>query len=136
MMQYDLTSYCRAIENSGYLFKKPRGNSIFKTWSKRWFILKDNQLVYQSESKDDDCSVVAEDMRMCTVKYADDLDRRFCFEIVTPWRSCMVQANSDALRKKWVTYIEASIARALRISASNKVSGGVYIHHVHVCFST
>ena len=66
--------------------------------------------------------MVAEDMRICTVKYADELDRRFCFEVVTPWRSCMVQADSDALRRKWVTYIEASIARALRISASSKVN--------------
>ena len=64
---------------------------------------------------------------MCTVKYADELDRRFCFEVVTPWRACMVQADSDVLRKKWVTYIEANIARALRISASNKVSPLVYV---------
>ena len=56
------------------------------------------------------------------MKYADDLERRFCFEVVTPVRSCMLQADSDALRKKWVTYLEAGIARALRISASNKVS--------------
>ena len=56
------------------------------------------------------------------MKYADDLERRFCFEVVTPMRSCMLQADSDALRKKWVTYLEAGIARALRISASNKVS--------------
>ena len=65
---------------------------------------------------------MAEDLRICTVKYADDLERRFCFEVVTPMRSCMLQADSDALRKKWVTYLEAGIARALRISASNKVS--------------
>lgn len=64
---------------------------------------------------------VAEDLRICTVKYADDLERRFCFEVVTPVRSCMLQADSDALRKKWVAYLEAGIARALRISASNKV---------------
>ena len=64
---------------------------------------------------------VAEDLRICTVKYADDLERRFCFEVVTPMRSCMLQADSDALRKKWVTYLAAGIARALRISASNKV---------------
>ena len=64
---------------------------------------------------------VAEDLRICTVKYADDLDRRFCFEVVTPSRSCLLQADSEALRKKWYTYLEAGIARALRISASNRV---------------
>ena len=65
---------------------------------------------------------VAEDLRICTVKLAEDLERRFCFEVVTPTRSCMLQADSEVLRKKWLTYLEAGIARALRISASNKVT--------------
>ena len=70
---------------------------------------------------------VAEDMRICTVKLADEMERRFCFEVVTPRKSAMLQADSEGLRKKWLTYLEAGIARALRISASNKVS-----LHMHV----
>ena len=79
---------------------------------------------------------MAEDLRICTVKYADDLERRFCFEIVTPVRSCMLQADSDVLRKKWVAYLEAGIARALRISASNKVGGHLIacaVLHFNLC---
>ena len=34
---------------SGYLFK--RASNAFKSWSRRWFILRDNRIVYQSESK-------------------------------------------------------------------------------------
>lgn len=34
---------------SGYLFK--RASNAFKSWSRRWFILGDNRIVYQSESK-------------------------------------------------------------------------------------
>lgn len=64
---------------------------------------------------------MAEDLRICTIKLAEDMERRFCFEVVTPHRSCMLQADSEMLRKKWHTYLEAGIARALRISASNKV---------------
>lgn len=64
---------------------------------------------------------MAEDLRICTVKLAEDQERRFCFEVVTPTRSCMLQADSEVLRKKWLNYLEAGIARALRISASNKV---------------
>ncbi|KAL5491229.1 hypothetical protein EMCRGX_G016476 [Ephydatia muelleri] len=37
------------IEISGYLFKK--GSSGFKSWSRRYFVLKENQLVYHSRSK-------------------------------------------------------------------------------------
>ena len=65
--------------------------------------------------------MVVDDLRICTVKMAEDLERRFCFEVVTPVRSAMLQADSEALRKKWVTYLEGGIARALRITASNKV---------------
>ena len=68
-----------------------------------------------------DVVTVAEDLRICTVKNTEELERRFCFEVVTNIRSCMLQADSEALRRKWVTYLEAGIARALRISASNKV---------------
>ena len=67
--------------------------------------------------------MVVEDLRICTFKMAEDLERRFCFEVVTPMRSSMLQADSEALRKTWMTYLEGGIARALRISASNKVRG-------------
>ena len=67
--------------------------------------------------------MVVEDLRICTFKMAEDLERRFCFEVVTPIRSSMLQADSEALRKTWMTYLEGGIARALRISASNKVRG-------------
>ena len=77
-------------------------------------------------SSTQDVVTVAEDLRICTVKCTEELERRFCFEVVTPIRSCMLQADSEALRKKWVTYLEAGIARALRISASNKV-GSNYV---------
>ena len=65
---------------------------------------------------------VAVDLRICTVKLAEDQERRFCFEVVTPTKSCMLQADSDLLRRKWLSYLEAGISRALNISASNKVS--------------
>ena len=70
---------------------------------------------------------VADDLRICTVKYAEDLERRFCFEVVTPNKSCMLQADSDAQRKKWVAYLEAGVARALRISISAKVGDQEYV---------
>ena len=60
--------------------------------------------------------MVAEDLRICTIKLAEDLDRRFCFEVVTPTRSCMLQADSEGLRRKWQSYLDAGIERALTFS--------------------
>lgn len=29
-------------------------------------------------------TVVVEDLRLCTVKHCEDIERRFCFEVVSP----------------------------------------------------
>lgn len=78
--------------------------------------------------------IIADDLRLCTVKLADDLERRHCFEVVTPSRSCMLQADSDMDRRKWCMYLEAGIARALRVTSSNKVHYiyNVYIYNVYI----
>ena len=44
--------YCmirRTIELEGYLFKRSSGT--FKSWNRRWFVMRNSQLCYQSESK-------------------------------------------------------------------------------------
>ncbi|KAJ3585746.1 hypothetical protein NHX12_014465 [Muraenolepis orangiensis] len=62
----------------GYLYK--RASNTFKTWSRRWFSIQKNQLVYQKKFKDQ-LTVVVEDLRLCTVKPSADNERRFCFEV-------------------------------------------------------
>lgn len=32
----------------------------------------------------DSPTVVVEDLRLCTVKHCEDIERRFCFEVVSP----------------------------------------------------
>nr|XP_006127206.1 arf-GAP with coiled-coil, ANK repeat and PH domain-containing protein 3 [Pelodiscus sinensis] len=75
----------------GYLFK--RASNAFKTWNRRWFSIQNSQLVYQKKLKDV-LTVVVEDLRLCTVKPCEDIERRFCFEVVSPTKSCMLQADS------------------------------------------
>uniref|UniRef100_A0A8C9KNE3 Arf-GAP with coiled-coil, ANK repeat and PH domain-containing protein n=1 Tax=Panthera tigris altaica TaxID=74533 RepID=A0A8C9KNE3_PANTA len=65
----------------GHLFK--RASNAFKTWSRRWFTIQSNQLVYQKKYKDP-VTVVVDDLRLCTVKLCPDSERRFCFEVVSP----------------------------------------------------
>ncbi|CDQ87565.1 unnamed protein product [Oncorhynchus mykiss] len=69
------------IAMEGYLFK--RASNAFKTWNRRWFSIQNNQLVYQKKFKDNP-TVVVEDLRLCTVKHCEDIERRFCFEVVSP----------------------------------------------------
>uniref|UniRef100_A0A670ZUC6 Arf-GAP with coiled-coil, ANK repeat and PH domain-containing protein n=1 Tax=Pseudonaja textilis TaxID=8673 RepID=A0A670ZUC6_PSETE len=59
-------------------------------------------------------TVVVEDLRLCTVKPCEDLERRFCFEVVSPTKSCILQADSEKLRQAWIQAVQTSIASAYR----------------------
>uniref|UniRef100_A0AAX7SI38 Arf-GAP with coiled-coil, ANK repeat and PH domain-containing protein n=1 Tax=Astatotilapia calliptera TaxID=8154 RepID=A0AAX7SI38_ASTCA len=110
----------------GYLFK--RASNAFKTWNrkkvKRWFSIQNSQLVYQKKLKDS-LTVVVEDLRLCSVKPCEDIERRFCFEVVSPSKSCMLQAESEKLRHSWIQAVQASIASAYRESPDT-----YYIEHL------
>ncbi|XP_056589478.1 arf-GAP with coiled-coil, ANK repeat and PH domain-containing protein 3 isoform X2 [Triplophysa dalaica] len=106
----------------GYLFK--RASNAFKTWNRRWFSIQNSQLVYQKKLKDS-LTVVVEDLRLCSVKPCEDIERRFCFEVVSPNKSCMLQAESEKLRQAWIQAVQASIASAYRESPDN-----FYIEHL------
>nr|XP_056719519.1 arf-GAP with coiled-coil, ANK repeat and PH domain-containing protein 1 [Euleptes europaea] len=93
----------------GYLYK--RASNAFKTWSRRWFSIQSNQLVYQKKAKDA-LTVVVEDLRLCTVKPCPDHERRFCFEVVSPSKSCLLQADSERHLQAWVCAVQNSIASA------------------------
>lgn len=69
-------------QTEGYLFK--RTSNAFKTWNRRWFCLKDHQLVYKKRTGDSDYTVMEDDLRLCTVKPVLDYDRRNCFEVLSP----------------------------------------------------
>ncbi|XP_048460158.1 BAR_ACAPs and ArfGap_ACAP domain-containing protein isoform X6 [Rhincodon typus] len=102
----------------GYLYK--RASNAFKTWNRkktphirRWFSIQNNQLVYQKKFKDN-LTVVVDDLRLCTVKPCEDIERRFCFEVVSPTKSCMLQADSEKIRQVWIKAVQASIATAYK----------------------
>nr|XP_014342408.1 PREDICTED: arf-GAP with coiled-coil, ANK repeat and PH domain-containing protein 3 [Latimeria chalumnae] len=84
----------------------------------RWFSIQNSQLVYQKKLKDA-LTVVVEDLRLCSVKPCEDIERRFCFEVVSPTKSCMLQADSEKLRQSWIQAVQASIASAYREGPDN-----------------
>ncbi|XP_036369185.1 arf-GAP with coiled-coil, ANK repeat and PH domain-containing protein 2-like isoform X5 [Octopus sinensis] len=93
----------------GYLFK--RTTNAFKSWVRRWFAIQDNQLVYRKRSKDSQ-TIMEEDLRLCTVKPVYEIDRRFCFEVVSPARNHILQADSEHLCQKWISAIQAGVSKA------------------------
>uniref|UniRef100_A0A6Q2Y8I2 Arf-GAP with coiled-coil, ANK repeat and PH domain-containing protein n=1 Tax=Esox lucius TaxID=8010 RepID=A0A6Q2Y8I2_ESOLU len=116
-VSYDnsLMDFCADAPNGiameGYLYK--RASNAFKTWSRRWFSIQKNQLVYQKKLKEQP-TVVMEDLRLCTVKVCSDNERRFCFEVVSPAKSCMLQADSEHQQQGWISAVQNSIASAFQ----------------------
>uniref|UniRef100_A0A3Q3X3E2 Arf-GAP with coiled-coil, ANK repeat and PH domain-containing protein n=1 Tax=Mola mola TaxID=94237 RepID=A0A3Q3X3E2_MOLML len=99
------------IAMEGYLYK--RASNAFKTWSRRWFSIQKNQLVYQKKFKEQP-TVVVEDLRLCTVKPSAENERRFCFEVVSPSKCCLLQADSERQQQAWISAVQNSIASAFQ----------------------
>ncbi|CAN7986104.1 unnamed protein product [Ixodes hexagonus] len=95
----------------GYLFK--RTSNAFKTWNRRWFIIQNGQLVYRKRSKEEMKTVMEEDLRLCTVKPAQEFERRFCFEVLSPSKTHMLQADSQESYDCWITALQSGISHAL-----------------------
>uniref|UniRef100_A0A1B0D1X4 Uncharacterized protein n=1 Tax=Phlebotomus papatasi TaxID=29031 RepID=A0A1B0D1X4_PHLPP len=70
----------------GYLFK--RTSKGFKTWNRRWFYIAGNQLLYRKRNGEESPTVMEEDLSICTVRLANECDRRFCFESCQNYQVC------------------------------------------------
>ncbi|KAK6734794.1 hypothetical protein RB195_018152 [Necator americanus] len=93
----------------GYLYK--RSSNAFKTWNRRWFQIKDNKLLYSHRSADSEQpTVMEENLMLCLVRPApSSIDRVGCFELVTPTRSHLLQADSEALCNDWMRALQRTI---------------------------
>ena len=96
----------------GYLFK--RTSKGFKTWNRRWFYLRDNQLQYVKRDKDEEPTIMEEDLRICTVRPINDSDRRFCFEIISPLKSHILQADSSEIMNAWIAALHKQIDASIQ----------------------
>lgn len=105
------------IRIEGYLFK--RTSSTFKSWNRRWFIVQNHQLVYQKRSNEKELVVMEEDLRLCNARPAVEIDRRFCFEVMSPTKSHILQAESEESCKQWLAALQAGIDAAY---SSNRTS--------------
>ncbi|KAF7267981.1 hypothetical protein GWI33_018825, partial [Rhynchophorus ferrugineus] len=103
----------------GYLFK--RTSNAFKTWNRRWFYLFDNKLVYRKRSGEEQETIMEDDLRICTVKPITDGERRFCFEIVSPSKSHILQADSKEMYEAWIEALQRGIGAAIQRIRSTEI---------------
>uniref|UniRef100_A0A915EIM6 Uncharacterized protein n=1 Tax=Ditylenchus dipsaci TaxID=166011 RepID=A0A915EIM6_9BILA len=94
----------------GYLFK--RATNAFKTWNRRWFMIKEDKLLYSHKSSDGSSlpTVMEENLKLCLVRPApSSVERACCFELVTPSRNHLLQADSEALCSAWIRALQRTI---------------------------
>ncbi|XP_070685014.1 arf-GAP with coiled-coil, ANK repeat and PH domain-containing protein 2 [Pempheris klunzingeri] len=103
----------------GYLFKRSRRKS--KTWKRCWFSIRDNQLIYRKSHKEENM-VLFEDLRLCAVKPLENIDRRFCFELLSVQKCCALQADSEQLKQAWLSALQGSIDLAYRERADAQIT--------------
>ena len=54
-----------------------------------------------------------EDLRICLVRPLTDGDRRFCFEVISPTKSHVLQADSEEMYGVWLTSLQQGISSSL-----------------------
>ncbi|XP_066259170.1 arf-GAP with coiled-coil, ANK repeat and PH domain-containing protein 2 [Euwallacea similis] len=122
----------KSLKLEGYLFK--RTSNAFKTWNRRWFYLFDNKLVYRRRTGDESETIMEDDLRICTIKPVTEGDRRFCFEIVSPSKSHILQADSEEMYNIWTDALQKAIGNAIQM-VLNK-SQGESSNDQNSCFRT
>ncbi|KAM3718563.1 Arf-GAP with ANK repeat and PH domain-containing protein [Dirofilaria immitis] len=115
----------------GYLFK--RATNAFKTWHRRWFQIKDNKLIYSHRSDAVETPTIMEsDLKLCLVRPAPTtFERTCCFELVTPTKNHLLQADSDTLCNAWmralqrtIHYLHENDDTVFQLTAAKQISDG------------
>ncbi|KAL0138179.1 hypothetical protein V8B55DRAFT_1535746 [Mucor lusitanicus] len=101
---------------SGYLFERKNGR-VYQTWSRKYYSIFDGELICTTRNpkpstKDDDGNNVY-NLRVCSVKLTDNYDRRFCFEVISPNRVIVLQAENEQDMNEWVSSIRTASQMAL-----------------------
>lgn len=97
-----------------------KGNGVFcLVWSPiNWnFFLFENRKRGDSDAP----TVMEEDLRICTVRPVNDSDRRFCFEVISPTKSHILQADSSDILQQWITALHKGIGAAINCGQLSKL---------------
>ncbi|KAL7749029.1 hypothetical protein RI367_005679 [Sorochytrium milnesiophthora] len=109
------------ISKAGYLFKKNQVQRMRQTWSRRYFAIKNDLLIYSHRRETE--AVVAMNLRYSTVKVSDHNDRRFCFDVISAQKSYTLQAENEEDMHSWIEALQRGIGQALHAGAPASSQG-------------
>lgn len=118
-----------AVLLEGYLYKRSR--NTFKTWKRRYFMIKTNQLQCQKRGKgsktEDNNKIVSEDLRISQVRSTEEQDRRYCFELIMPTKKIYLQADSQKVKDAWIKSLQCGIEAAIHSTLSPDTENDVEV---------
>ncbi|RKP38470.1 hypothetical protein BJ085DRAFT_40537 [Dimargaris cristalligena] len=97
------------IRKCGYLFLRTN-YTLMASWNRRYFELQGDALVHCDRNKDKEAESI--NLHVSTVKPSTQAERRFCFEIISPTKTFILQAPSAADMKDWITCIQCAIEQS------------------------
>jgi hypothetical protein len=112
------------MEYQGWLFKKSSNVSL-REWKRGYFVVKDGVLNYYKAYKEIRTTPNETlELLLCTVRPCSESNRNHSFEIVSPYRTFVVQAENGDAMKMWITAITNNIEKALAAQMKNGSNSG------------
>ncbi|KAF9341119.1 ADP-ribosylation factor GTPase-activating protein agd4 [Linnemannia elongata] len=115
-----------ATTKSGYLYKKGH-QRVLPSWNRRYFEIEGELLSYctrgQIPSKIESESNMVINLRVCTVKTIENGDRPHLFEVISPMRVHVLQAENAEEMKEWVHCLQNAITAAHNSDQAPEVRG-------------
>ena len=96
-----------SLVHEGYLWK--RGSGITKSWGRRYFVCKNNELSYFHNAQDSDRPQGKLPLLLTTVKPLADPERRHCFTIISQQKVYTLQALTEWDMNEWMNVIKNNI---------------------------
>ncbi|KAI8094870.1 uncharacterized protein B0P05DRAFT_166098 [Gilbertella persicaria] len=127
-MQYPLQEAAPKPRKSGYLFERKNGR-VYQSWSRKYFSIFDGELISTTRkisSKEEEGTHVY-NLRVCSVKLTEGYDRRFCFEVISPNRILVLQAENEQDMNEWISSIRTASQLALNNDAPRYVQNSPHL---------
>jgi len=94
-------------DKSGYLVKE---GGKFKTWKKRWCVLKNNVVYYSKDQNSGELGIIRlSGVNAESIILNDKKKKKNCFEIGTPNRIYYLSAETEPERDEWIKAVKESI---------------------------
>ncbi|KAI7865133.1 hypothetical protein BDF14DRAFT_1827454 [Spinellus fusiger] len=100
---------------AGYLFER-KGGRVLQSWTRKYFSIEGEYLVCSirgSRATKEEEQPSSYSLSVCSIKPCDAYDRRFCFELISPQKVVVLQAENEKDLHEWINSLRMVNQKAL-----------------------